>query len=148
MSNLALAIYAIAKVASTREFLQNDPVQIDRVLTRISLTDNQRIRANCNRAFKNLNSDLNEAIEEGAVSNLIAISLEVRIAVCSLSVPFNDHYFSLSVGQAQEPVIRRVHRALHRPAGGEEHPGPRVRRGRCQGRGGRDMVRGGHSHQR
>ncbi len=80
MSNLALAIYAIAKVASTGEFLQNDPVQIDRVLTRISLTDNQRIRANCNRAFKNLNSDLNEAIEEGAVSNLIAISLEVRCA--------------------------------------------------------------------
>ena len=106
MSNLALAIYAIAKVASTREFLQNDPVQIDRVLTRISLTDNQRIRANCNRAFKNLNSDLNEAIEEGAVSNLIAISLEVRVAVCSLSVLCNDHYFSLSVGQAEEPVIR------------------------------------------
>lgn len=55
------------------------PIQIDRIINKLSLIDNPRIKANCGRAYKNFNSDLNEAIEEGAVASLIAMSLEVRI---------------------------------------------------------------------
>lgn len=54
------------------------PIQIDRIINKLSLIDNPKIKANCGRAYKNFNSDLNEAIEEGAVASLIAMSLEVR----------------------------------------------------------------------
>ncbi len=67
----------MSKVAASRDFLTSPPIQIDRLLIQLSGIDNAKIKANINRAYKNLNSDLNEAIEEGAVANLIAMSLEV-----------------------------------------------------------------------
>ena len=47
------------------------------MINKLSLIENPKIKANCGRAYKNFNSDLNEAIEEGAVASLIAMSLEV-----------------------------------------------------------------------
>lgn len=56
------------------------PLHIDRILTHIgSTTENARIKANSNRAYKTLNADVNEAIEEGAVANLIAMSIEGKL---------------------------------------------------------------------
>ena len=77
-SNLVLAIYGFSKINSCREFLMAPPFQIDRIINRLSMMDNPKIKANCGRAYKNFNSDVNEAIEEGAVASLIAMSLEVR----------------------------------------------------------------------
>jgi hypothetical protein len=72
-----LAFFAIAKVASCREFMMLPPLSIDRVLTQIGNTEHARIKANAARAYKTLNTDVNEAIEEGAVATLIAMSIEV-----------------------------------------------------------------------
>jgi hypothetical protein len=81
-SNLVLAIYGFSKINSCREFLMAPPFQIDRVINKLSMMDNPKIKANCGRAYKNFNSDVNEAIEEGAVASLIAMSLEVRGVFC------------------------------------------------------------------
>lgn len=77
LSNFVIAIFAMSKVSASRDFLTSPPIQIDRLLIQLSGVDSAKIKANINRAYKNLNSDLNEAIEEGAVANLIAMSLEV-----------------------------------------------------------------------
>jgi len=74
-----LAIYGFSKINSCREFLMAAPFQIDRVINKLSLLESPRIKANCGRAYKNFNSDLNEAIEEGAVASLIAMSLEGKL---------------------------------------------------------------------
>jgi uncharacterized secreted protein with C-terminal beta-propeller domain len=50
----------------------------DRILFKISQTENPKLKANCSRSLKNLSSDATETIEEGAVAALIAMSLEVR----------------------------------------------------------------------
>ena len=76
---MVLAIYGFSKINSCREFLMAAPFQIDRVINKLSLLESPRIRANCARAYKNFNSDLNEAIEEGAVASLIAMSLEGKL---------------------------------------------------------------------
>ena len=44
-------------------------------------SDSSKIRHNCARVLKNLTADSTEAIEEGAVAALIAISLEVCMFV-------------------------------------------------------------------
>jgi hypothetical protein len=49
----------------------------DRILLKISQTENPKLKANCSRSLKNLSSDATETIEEGAVAALIAMSLEV-----------------------------------------------------------------------
>lgn len=77
LSNLVLAIYFMSKVSSSREYLLSPSVGMDRVLVPFTNHDNAKIKANVNRVYKNLNSDINEAIEEGAVATLIAMSLEV-----------------------------------------------------------------------
>eukprot|EP00981_Chlorochromonas_danica_P001530 scaffold334_cov173-Ochromonas_danica.AAC.6 len=80
ISNLVLAFFAMSKVASCREFMMAAPLHIDRILTHLaSTTENARIKANSNRAYKTLNTDVNEAIEEGAVANLIAMSIEGKL---------------------------------------------------------------------
>lgn len=76
---MVLAIYGFSKINSCREFLMAPPFQIDRVINKLSLLESPRIKANCARAYKNFNSDLNEAIEEGAVASLIAMSLEGKL---------------------------------------------------------------------
>lgn len=77
LSNLVLAMYFMSKVSSSRDYLLSPPVNLDRVLIPITNHDNPKIKANVGRVYKNLNSDINEAIEEGAVATLIAMSLEV-----------------------------------------------------------------------
>ena len=76
-SNVVLAIYGFSKINACREFLMAPPFQVDRLINKLSLLESPKIKANCGRAYKNFNSDLNEAIEEGAVASLIAMSLEV-----------------------------------------------------------------------
>jgi hypothetical protein len=78
-SNLVLAIYGFSKMNACREFLMAPPILIDRAINKLSMVDNPKIKANCGRAYKNFNSDLNEAIEEGAVASLIAMSLEGKL---------------------------------------------------------------------
>lgn len=90
-SNLVLAIYGFSKINSCREFLMAAPIQIDRIINKLSLTDSPKIKANCGRAYKNFNSDLNEAIEEGAVASLIAMSLEVTHDTFSLLFSLQFH---------------------------------------------------------
>lgn len=58
----------------------------DRILLKLSQTENQKLKANCSRSLKNLSSDATETIEEGAVAALIAMSLEVP----SLSLSFSS----------------------------------------------------------
>lgn len=48
----------------------------DRILLKISQTENTKLKANCSKCLKNLSSDASETIEEGAVAALIAMSLE------------------------------------------------------------------------
>jgi hypothetical protein len=79
LSNLVLAVYFMSKVASSREYLLTPPISMDRVFAGLSNHDNAKIKANVSRVYKNLNSDVNEAIEEGAVATLIAMSLEGKI---------------------------------------------------------------------
>jgi hypothetical protein len=67
----------MSKVASCREFMLATHLQMDRILVQLSGAESAKIKANVNRAYKNLHSDINEAIEEGAVATLIAMSLEV-----------------------------------------------------------------------
>lgn len=78
LSNLVLAIYFMSKVSTSREYLLAPPVSMDRAMISLTNHENAKIKANVNRVYKNLNSDINEAIEEGAVATLIAMSLEVR----------------------------------------------------------------------
>lgn len=56
----------------------------DRILLKLSQTENAKLKANCSRSLKNLSSDASETIEEGAVAALIAMSLEVRNSPYSL----------------------------------------------------------------
>lgn len=112
LSNLILAIYFMSKVASSREYLLFPPVNIDRHLIPIMSHENAKIKANVNRVYKNLNSDLNEAIEEGAVATLIAMSLEVRCPTCSIM--YNDCSHSvLCINRARsrtKPVMSSITR--------------------------------------
>jgi hypothetical protein len=81
-----LALFSLTKISALRDMLQSPPVSVDKALMKLQTSTeavvSAKIKANVVRAQKNLNSDLNEAIEEGAVATLIAMSLEVRF-------PFN-----------------------------------------------------------
>lgn len=74
-------LYAMTKIPVCREFLASADkgLNADVHLMRLSQLDNPRLKSNCARTLKNLASDANEAIEEGAVAALIAMSLEVRV---------------------------------------------------------------------
>lgn len=65
----------MAKVSSCREWLT---VQCgaDAYVLRISQIEAVKLKANCARTLKNLTTESNDALEEGAVSTLIAMSLE------------------------------------------------------------------------
>ena len=45
-------------------------------LLKLTQSEDPKIKANCARTLKNMTSDSTEALEEGAVANLIAMSLE------------------------------------------------------------------------
>ena len=52
------------------------PFHTDMHLLKLSHSDDPKIKANCARTLQNMTSDAMEALEEGAVANLIAISLD------------------------------------------------------------------------
>jgi hypothetical protein len=78
--NAVSMLYAMTKIPACREFLAaaDKGMNADVHLMRLSQLDNPRLKSNCARTLKNLASDASEAIEEGAVAALIAMSLEVR----------------------------------------------------------------------
>lgn len=73
-SNVVAAIYALSKIPSCREELM--VAAVDRILLKLSQGDSAKVKASCSQALKNLSSDATETIEEGAISALIAMSLE------------------------------------------------------------------------
>ncbi len=75
--NAVSALYAMVRIPTCREMMSRPPVNADNHLMRLSQIDNPRLKANCSRTLKNLASDSNEALEEGSVSAMIAMSLEV-----------------------------------------------------------------------
>eukprot|EP00602_Paraphysomonas_sp_CaronLab_P010685 CAMPEP_0185036964 /NCGR_PEP_ID=MMETSP1103-20130426/30746_1 /TAXON_ID=36769 /ORGANISM="Paraphysomonas bandaiensis, Strain Caron Lab Isolate" /LENGTH=1556 /DNA_ID=CAMNT_0027574739 /DNA_START=14 /DNA_END=4684 /DNA_ORIENTATION=- len=74
LSNIVHVIYSLSKMPSSRQFLLE--AGADRILLKLSQSDNVKLKANCSRSLKNLSSDASETIEEGAVAALIAMSLE------------------------------------------------------------------------
>ncbi len=74
--NAVSVIYAMTKYPVTRGFLADDPINLDTFLNGINTEEDAKMKANVHRAIKNLTADSNEAIEEGVVASLIAISLE------------------------------------------------------------------------
>eukprot|EP00595_Chromulina_sp_UTEXLB2642_P000139 CAMPEP_0196762354 /NCGR_PEP_ID=MMETSP1095-20130614/1763_1 /TAXON_ID=96789 ORGANISM="Chromulina nebulosa, Strain UTEXLB2642" /NCGR_SAMPLE_ID=MMETSP1095 /ASSEMBLY_ACC=CAM_ASM_000446 /LENGTH=302 /DNA_ID=CAMNT_0042113025 /DNA_START=545 /DNA_END=1453 /DNA_ORIENTATION=- len=66
----------MSRMPKCREFLSVPPLNIDATLIALSHTETNNIKRNIARVLKNLSADSNEAIEEGAVAALIAISLE------------------------------------------------------------------------
>jgi len=73
--NAISAYWALSKLPDSRAYLE-EPVGLNQFALDMSKTDNPKLKANVTRLLKNLQSDANEAIEEGAVAALIAISLE------------------------------------------------------------------------
>ena len=80
LSNIVHVIYSLSKMPSSRQFLLE--AGADRILLKLSQSDNVKLKANCSRSLKNLSSDASETIEEGAVAALIAMSLEVMCWSC------------------------------------------------------------------
>lgn len=78
-SNFILALNFFAKYPAGRVLLLTPSLAIDRTLTALNNHTNLKIKANIARTFKSINTDPNEAIEEGTVASLIAMSLEGKI---------------------------------------------------------------------
>jgi hypothetical protein len=78
LNNAVTVVYTMARQATARDMLSNNPVNANAHLLSISekYGDNVKLQANCARTLKNLNSDANDALEEGAVKALISMSLE------------------------------------------------------------------------
>ena len=74
--NCVSAVYALSRLPTCLDMLARPPISLDQQLLRVSAMDDPRLKANCARALKNMTSDSTEAIEEGAVAALIAMSLE------------------------------------------------------------------------
>ena len=70
------AVYALSRLPACLEMLSRPGIALDAHLLRVSAIDDNKLKANCARALKNMTSDSTEAIEEGAVAALIAMSLE------------------------------------------------------------------------
>jgi hypothetical protein len=74
--NCVSALFVMSKYPESRSYLASDPINADQLLLQMKADDDPKLKANISRAVKNLQSDINEAIEEGVVASLIAISLE------------------------------------------------------------------------
>lgn len=74
MSNVVLSVFNLTKLPPCRALLTS--ASVDRMLLKLSQGNSPKIKANCTNALKNLSSDAAEAIDEGTVAALIAISLE------------------------------------------------------------------------
>jgi hypothetical protein len=97
LSNIVHVAYSLSKMPSSRQGLLD--AGADRILLKISQTENPKLKANCSRSLKNLSSDATETIEEGAVAALIAMSLEVHLLVVIVphSIPLHS-----SPGQSEQ----------------------------------------------
>lgn len=73
VSNVVLAIFALTKLPVCRGMLA--AANVDKLLLKWS-QHSAKLKVNCTNALKNLSSDAAEAIDEGTVAALIAISLE------------------------------------------------------------------------
>ena len=90
MNATIAAIYAISKLPKCREFLTSEAIQMDHHLYTLlqSISSNEamqmsshaqnKLKYNVSRVLKNVTANSAEAIEEGAVASLIALSLEGR----------------------------------------------------------------------
>ncbi len=76
LMNAVSALWSLSKLPSSRDYLSEPPVHADVIALKLTQGENVKLKANATRLLKNLQSDANEAIEEGAVAALIAISLE------------------------------------------------------------------------
>ena len=76
-----MAIFSLTKLPSCRHLLV--AAGADKLLLKWS-QHSAKLKVNCTNALKNLTSDAAEAIEEGTVAALIAISLEVSSCVTLL----------------------------------------------------------------
>ena len=85
MYNTVTALWALSKFPLSRDFLSTPAVNADVLATKLAAGENAKLKANANRLLKNLQSDANEAIEEGAVAALIAISLEGKVQRAKVS---------------------------------------------------------------
>ena len=74
--NAISCLFALSKRAHCREFLTEAPLHTDMHLLKLSQSEDPKIKANCARTLKNMTSDSSEALDEGAVANLIAMSLD------------------------------------------------------------------------
>ena len=75
--NTISAIFAISKLPKCRDLLTTAPISVESHIIALSNSESSKIKHNCARVLKNLTADSAEAIEEGTVATLIALSLEV-----------------------------------------------------------------------
>jgi hypothetical protein len=79
LNNAISACFALSKIPKCRELMTSSAIPLDTYLIAISnKSENTKLRHNCARVLKNFASDSSEAIEEGAVAALIALSLDGR----------------------------------------------------------------------
>lgn len=79
MNNAISACFALSKVPRCRELMTSSSISLDTYLIAISnKSESSKLRHNCARVLKNFALDSSEAIEEGAVAALIALSLDGR----------------------------------------------------------------------
>ena len=68
------AVYALSKIPRARDISLQ--VGVDAELEKIPVNDNPEMKSNVSRTIKNLSSEAAEALEEGTITSLIAMSLE------------------------------------------------------------------------
>lgn len=135
--NCVTAVYALSRLPACLDMLSRPGISLDAHLLRISALDDDKLKANCARAMKNLTSDSTEAIEEGAVAALIAMSLEGKSKATKVSDEIVPPLPYLYQKPPQPPCIEvKVDATKHMfvvpkvvTAGGEadtaiEHPDP------------------------
>lgn len=69
-----MGVFALTKMPACRSILED--AQVDKLLQRLITSQNSKTKTLSGNALKNLSSDANESIEEGAVAALISMSLE------------------------------------------------------------------------
>lgn len=82
LNNAVSAVYAMSKLPKCRDIICSLPYNIEIELQKLCQSQssgNVEVKANCTRTLKNLSMDAVEAIEEGTVAALIAMSLEGKM---------------------------------------------------------------------
>jgi hypothetical protein len=78
LNNVLSTLFALSKIVSCRDWLATDPLNTDAHMLKLNSNNSfsSKVKGNVARVVKNLQSDVAEALEEGTVSSLIAMSLE------------------------------------------------------------------------